>query len=330
MPNLAQQVLANLPVKKHGTKYGFPYILASYAKRAKALAPLAGEIPHGWICPERNITPDFVVGTDGLAHTRPNRRLFVAREDQSLFLKHNGFSSVHAIGHALIYLEKPSLLRIPSSLLVMPPHADPSQDESFDDLDKAYAAYIRSISDQFELVCLCINSYDYHHGLWSALRSVVRFNVEGADYSDDNAGLRIASLFSQFEYMTTCEFGSHVAYASLFGCKVSVAGPTLDFKKNKYQNIGFYKNCPELLDIYHEWHQTSFLERKYNFFCCHPKDAVINIEWAEWQLGLQCKKVPSELCNLMRWNFFGLLAHYLSCIRQQILHQLVYIKNKIN
>jgi len=326
MSDQFKQILANLPPKKSGNMYGFTSVLSSYANRCKILAPLPGEIPHGWIYPERNIIPDFIVGTDGLAHTRRTRRLFVARKDQALFLKENGFTDVHAIGHALIYLEKPSLPRIPGSILVMPPHSVPGQDNPFYQQDLEYAEYIKTLSGQFKLVCLCINSYDYSLGLWPVLRSRVPFVVEGADYSDDNAALRMACLFSQFEYVITGTFGSHVAYASLFGCKVSISGPKDKFNRSMYQNVGFYKHQPAILDILEKWYQTSFLESKYKFLFCEPKDSTTNVEWAEWQLGLNCMKTPRELRKLMRWNASGLVAYFLSVLKSSLLVRLVMAK----
>jgi len=217
--------------------YGDQKAAAIYCAFQDVPHPINGEWQHGWIVPERNIHPEFVIGSDGRSYERRERCTFyVARQDQVDYLRSQGYKKVHAIGLPVLYVQAPQVKRIPGSLLVMPAHSLPETTEEWD--ADEYARSINSIAPRFSLVCLCVHKSCIGKGNWvSAFKDVNIQIVEGADERDQNSYLRLASLFNKFEFVTSNDFGSQIAYASYFKCKVSVAGPHLKWKKTDYEDL---------------------------------------------------------------------------------------------
>ena len=286
--------------------YGAQLIAAKYCGLSVPPWKAEGEWQHGWIVKERNIHPELVVGYDGKSFGRREKeKFFVAREDQASYLKSCGYKHVVAIGLPVIYLADKHLDRMVGSLLVMPVHSLPETTEQWD--DDAYVEYIKSISHHFSKIVVCIHSDCLAKGNWGAFAKAGFDVVSGADPEDTNSLQRVADLFSQFEYVTSNEFGSHVAYASYFCCKVSVFGPRVDFRKEDYANLSLYKNAPELLDIVADRKSKGYMFETYKQFVVNPWQASTHQEWAAWELGEKNKKTPSELIQLFGWNLQGWL-----------------------
>jgi predicted O-methyltransferase YrrM len=285
-----------------GGAYGDQIVAAKYCGLQSAPYPVNGEWQHGWIVSERNIHPEFVIGSDGRSFDRRETCTFyVARQDQVDYLRSQGYKKVHAIGLPIIYVQKPRIERIPGSLLVMPAHSLPETKEEWN--EDEYARYIKSITRRFSIVCLCVHKSCLEKGNWvGAFKDVDIRIIEGADEKDQNSYFRLAYLFSQFEFVTTNTFGSQVAYASYFGCKVSVAGPRLKWRRKDFEDLVLYRNSPELLDIWEEWQDRRVLDKAYSQFCCNPWEARLNVGWSALQLGVQHKRTPEELKNILGWN----------------------------
>ena len=306
----------NLPPRNYdvrGGAYGDQLIAAKHCGLSAPPWGVEGEWQHGWVVKERNIHPEFVVGSDGKSFSRREKgKVFVAREDQVLYLKSCGYKRVVAIGLPIIYLANNQLNRMAGSLLVMPAHSLSETNEQWN--DDEYVEYIKSISSHFSRIVVCIHSSCVIKGNWSAFIKAGFEVVNGAEEKDASSLQRMADLFSQFEYLTTNEFGSHVVYASYFGCKVSVIGPRPKFNKEDYLNLTFYKNAPELLGILDDWNQKNFLREIYSRFVVNPWQATTHQEWAAWELGEQNKKSPAELTRLFGWGFQGWLKKVLRWI----------------
>lgn len=289
-----------------GGNYGDCKTFASYIGLRTCPRLTSGEITHGWIMREHNIDPDLVIGSNGLGYQRKSERFFVARKDQEDYLRGQGFKDVYAIGHPIIYLNNPNEhKRIPNSLLVMPLHSLPETSEDWIDSDIAYAQFIRNYIEEFSYVALCLHASDIEKNNWINLKAAIPMMFEGASLKDRNSYQRMAQLFSSFEYVTTNSFGSHVAYASYFGAKVSVCGPRAKWHRSDYASLDFYKNSPHLLDVVDDWDKNNSIVEWYPQFNCLPKEAQLNVEWAEWELGKQCRRTPAELQDLLGWTKFG-------------------------
>jgi len=294
-----------LPQKigKDGHSYGDVHIASKYCGFKKNHLSINGEWHHGAIIPERNIHPEFVIGSDGKSFSRRIVSTFyVAREDQKKYLESCGYKYVHAIGMPIIYLEKPKIERIRNSLLIMPVHSLSDTIENYS--GDSYANYIDSLSPYFNEIALCVHSSCFKKRNW--IQPFIDRGIaiiEGADERDINSLNRMAHLFCRFEFVTTNGFGSHLAYAAFFGAKVSISGPIEKFDRTIYSKVLFYSNVPELLDILEKWDKEEFIKKTYPFLFIKPQNAKHLNEWAEFQLGLDCKKSPSQLKRLFGWTF---------------------------
>jgi hypothetical protein len=296
----------NLPPRDINTYgyYGDIKIAASYCGLQYRGLRLNGEWTHGWIPPERNLHPESVIGSTGDARLyRRTRTFYLARQDQVDYLRKFGFTKVKAIGHPFVYLRKPILKRRKGTLLVMPSHSI-SQSPLFgkDRNIEKYLDYIDGIKGAFSKVVACVHpcDLDYYRPRFFARGIDI---VSGAIENDQNSYLRIAILGSSFEFMTTNIFGSHVAYLSYLGCRVSVCGPEpiLDgVDQKEIQKLIFYKNAPSCVGIARDL--PTALKRSYPFLCVEPRDAIDNSGWAAQQLG-ECSRLrQADLALQFGWN----------------------------
>ncbi len=298
---------------KHDAQYGALYIAAKYCGLQQEPYTIEGEWQHGWIWPERNVHPEWVIGSAGTSFSvRKKCTFFVAREDQVNYLGSHGYRKVYAIGLPIIYVPRPVVQRIPDSLLVMPIHSLPETSEDWTADAEYYAQYIHGIRDRFRYICICVHPSCLEKGNWvNAFQSYGFDILAGANKSDRNALLRMATIISQFEYLTSNDMGSHIAYGSFFACKVSVAGPIPSHDRKYYENLTLYRNAPELLDILVEMRSSNAIRNAYPQFYCEPWKAKQHEEWAAWQLGLQHKLSPDELQHLLGWNWKGKIRYTL-------------------
>lgn len=310
-------------ISRYGSNdYGASSVIAEYIESAgsKVSKPFYGQFQHGWIGEYRNSHPELVIGGNGLSRLKKKQsRFFVAREDQVLYLKSEGYRFVYAVGHPLIYLnDNLSFVRKDNSLLVMPMHSMPDTSEQWLQEGFKYLEYLKAFRDQFDEVAICVHPSCIKKGFWVTEFVNAGFTlIAGADGRDENSLARMRAIFSQFEYVTTNGFGSPVAYASYFGAKVSVCGPQPAWSSAARTDL-FFKHAPDLLVEFERWRTTRFLYEYYPQFDCDPLSAVCNRNWADWQLGLQSKKTPHQLKKLVTKSFTNVVQNRLLRMRNLV------------
>lgn len=283
-------------------QYGAVTTAAVYCGFKAPPAPLNGEWQHGHIIPERNLHPEYVLGSDGLARGRKNWRFYVARSDQKEYLESEGFSDVTAIGLPIIYVKKPEIERVTNSLLVMPGHTLPEDKITID--ESQYVEYIASLKPNFSRVICCVHKNCLDTGLWvNSMKRIGVPSIRGASLNDANSLKRMALLFSYFDVVTSYSFGSHFAYAAYFGARVSWSGPNPIKARDVSQHV-LFKNAPELIDLYNKLKEDRILEDEYSLLSYPPSAAQALSQWASYQLGEEHKKTPSELKTLFGWRYF--------------------------
>jgi len=279
-----------------------------------------GEWQHGWIPIERNIHPEYAVGGDG--DSFKNRKIetyFVARNDQVIYLKSQGYTNVQAIGLPIIYTKHKKQKKFPNSILYMPSHSLP---EGSPDLKKYLSdlkTYLKELKKNFSIVVVCLHINEINQKYFNEILNELEISfIAGADPLDANSLDRMATIFSQFEFMTTDMLGSHVVYASYYGCKVSVFGPSRIITEQELNKIKYFKNSPECKKIFINWSRSNFLLSKYPFFDCKPWFAQKQIDWATFELGEQHKLSPEEMKNIMGLNLNSIIYSFFKKILRKV------------
>lgn len=295
------------------------------------LAPLDrrrwGIWQHGWAHPLENVDAEWIIGTDGCSQNKFNaqNKFWVFRKDQEVFLKRHGIKHVKAIGAPIIYT-KIDAVRQQGSLLLMPPHG--TRDTRYTAITRQYFDWARETSRDFEEVVACIGCDDYERGQWiEEFKQIGVSCISGADMSDLNSLRRMAYIFKSFDYMTTPEKGSHVAYAAYFGCKVSVTGPRLlseEVLREALMAGQFYKNYSSGIDIAVRLSSTGSYEQMFGRMICRPNEAVEMTDWGRVQLGEHDRLAPHDLEEEFGWNAESYLVNYLNLAKRKLISKFLF------
>jgi len=252
--------------------------------------------------------------------------VFVARQAEALLLANAGYRRVKAISSPFLYLPDVGVERRPGSLLVVPVHS--LVGVGFAELAAmdAYADYIASIRKSFSTVVASVHSGCLSNGYWTRQfdeRGIAW--VMGANAADYNALLRMKMLFSQFEYVTTNGFGSHVAYALISGAKLSFGGPVPGHTKEQYLQAG---GVARDLSCANYYLSPLYFQQQADFFAPfrrHPSEGVADIALGESLLGHDVKQTPQQLMDTFRWTTKGKIAD----IPIRVGLNLVQIRNRL-
>ena len=197
-----------------------------------------------------------------------------------------------------MYLPPSKVKARPGSLLVMPPHGRKSYYDGDPEAER-YADYIASLQPLFSEIAVSITEGDYVEGSWwPAFKKRGISVLAGSDpfQRDPMSGVR--DLLSRFEFVTSNSFGSHIAYAAFFGAKVSVAGSYAEFPRHELARACGPRMFPELVDVEAELISEASLRQHCPFLFLEPDHAECHRDWAGFELGVQHKRQPQELCAL--------------------------------
>ena len=239
-------------------------------------------------------------------YNEPGRFNFVTRKSQENFLKERGYQNTKAIGMPIVYIPKESKVkRIPNSLLIMPGHSLESQKlETFED---EYVKLINSFKNDFAKVVVCIHPACIKNNQWISTLKAESFEiVNGFELSNTNTFYGIRDLMSQFEFMTTNACGSHIMYASYFGCKVSIMGKEPTYSVSVYNEEPNWANDPDkgpILESYEKVRLSNYKIHYPSLFVKHPRFAKENIELANYELGVDCKISTHQFNKVVKNHF---------------------------
>lgn len=308
LPNFEEEsAIIGAPVpprieNNHLLQYGALRIAADYCGIQMPVPKLRGEWQHGWHPPEHNIHPELVVGTTGKSREkRRRRRQLVAREDQRIYLKEQGYGDVRTVGMPILYVPHPRIERIPGSLLVMPSHSLATTEHAWD--FATYADQIASIKPLFSQVIACVHPNCFRKNYWVSQfieRDIPV--VSGASLFDVNALHRMALYFSRFEYVTSNQLGSQHLYAPIFNAKPSVYGNYPHVTINDYIGNPVFTNCPELIDRCIAVHSETSVRKTYPALFRRPDESMDFSEVAKFQLGFKHRLCPEELRKALGWS----------------------------
>jgi FkbM family methyltransferase len=278
--------------------YGVTHVAAAYCGFKWPPGAHRGVWQHGWGPKHCQLHPSMVHG-DLRDSTR--QHYWVARADEEVYLRSQGYKNVRAIGLPIVYLHPQQIERRSKSLLVMPAHSlDYSTlNSNFEE----YADGIASIRSGFSEVVVCVHPSCWRNGYWvDAFRRHGFRVIQGAFIEDRNALLRMSWLFSTFEYVTTNGFGSHIAYAAYFGAKVSIFGSYVECTAQDLINVPFYREQPYLVDPVIWAYSERAMRQHYRELFCHPLEATRRVEWGRVEVGSDNKVKPEEMRSLFGWT----------------------------
>ena len=293
--------------------YGAGKVCAAYAGLPKVPSEIRGCWTHGW-APEFfcKIDPEFAFGdklSKGGLHWVGTRCL-------ESFLRDSGFHA-KAIGLPIVYLPPATYERKPGSLLVMPAHSLGWTKHAwkFDD----YARQIADLKSDFTDVRVCLHASCIKNGYW-----VKEFQqagipiIEGADALDANSLERMRALLSQFEYVTTNGFGSHIAYAAAFGAKLSVFGDFSSYEIEDFSDDYFYCSKPGMLRKVIGLCSEDNIRSELPEMFCHPTEAKQRTAWGLTQIGFENRISPREMRRCFGWEWHQ--RAYESAMKKASLH----------
>jgi hypothetical protein len=248
------------------------------------------------------VDPDLVIGEDGRSTEQQDHAFLVGRRDQELFLKSCGFESVKAIGLPFAYAmenQRGKVHREAGSLLVMPVGHSTDEEQSRNwGADSEYIDYLSSLVPSFDKLQVVLNGSDIRLGRaapWERAGLVV---LTGADYADGLSLSRLADLLGRFEFMSTNGVGSHVAYASASGCRVSIDGPAS--QPPNLPDFSIYQVRPELVPLTQEVGRRNQRELDRKGFFCHPLASEVHEDWGLAEIGFSNLLAPRETAIVVR------------------------------
>lgn len=301
---LIESILNKIPAPEYQNANQQFFTEANYYGAARLIAEQLGltDIPfslagwrHGWVhFPIKYVRQLTVWGSED-AH------FLLGQQTHVDFLATHNIKAT-AVGLPFIYANAVEhSLRIPNTLLVMPPHTLPYIPSTGN--EENYIKQIDKIRHQFDAVVFCIHHSCFENGIWPELLKKYEFPmIIGASANQVNALTRLQKIFSCFEYVTTNTVGSHLPYAAYCGAKVSIYGEFSDFSHYNIEKDPYAKANPELMEFNIKHTEEAFIRKLVPFlFCEHPKLANQHIEWAQTELGQKYKKEPGEIATLLGW-----------------------------
>lgn len=285
--------------------YGARTVLSEYCglNQPAVLSKVMIIWQHGWKTEKSNLDLDSIVGESGQTSDLADFFYFVARKEQEMLLRSFGLLNVETIGLPFAYAMKISdtpKVRQPNTLLIMPGnHAPPTFGGPNHQHEKEYISFISMHCSKFDEILVLFNCDDLQRGRqreWE--RAGFNYQVGGCE-SDPDSLRRLVRFFGTYSHMTTNGFGSHIAYASAMGCRVSVCGPGAPSPGNIKADT-FLSNRPDLLSLEEkrqQEYQDLFMSLGMN---CAPARANTHLDWGREQIGFDNVLSPENARSLIR------------------------------
>jgi len=296
LPKVTEFALRPWPETFGADYYGALIVAAEYCGLDSVPRALPGTWQHGYVPPWEQVKPETIV------FLAPREMpCFVGRRDEVNYLKGADYSRVQAIGLPILYTDHSGCERVKDSLLVMPPHSLPTWKAA--PSAESYVSEIASIRQRFDQVVACVSANCIDNNYWVAQFADYGIPViRGAGISDANALRRLRMLFETFEYVTTSQFGSHVAYALYYGAKVSLWGePPTPVLENLLSD-GTWASHPDALDRLLSSETAQEAEKQLARFRVNPWEGFEDRAAGGWMLGEENKLPPAELLKAFGWT----------------------------
>jgi hypothetical protein len=128
----------------------------------------------------------------------------------------------------------------------------------------------------------------------------LRMIFPSADQSDPRTLHRLRRILSSFECVTT--YGSHIAYATYCGARVSIFGPFAEFPRHRMARTHAIKMFPKLVEVGYYLCTEKALRQHYPFLFVEPHKALENREWGRQEVCETNRLAPYELAAAFGWS----------------------------
>jgi hypothetical protein len=254
---------------------------------------------HGLVSPWESLSFNHVV------FNLKNKRLnyFVSSKSQCEILKKNGFVNVKAIGLPIVYVNKPQVKRIPNSLLIMPSHSLVGQMINNKQAMQTFVKTVEKYKSYFSKIGVCLHKNDFENNYWVDEFKKIGLEIYlGAQNNDKNTYYRQSFYYSMYETVFTNDFGSHVAYALFFGCKVSISDLSISLD---LLYDGTWNRNPDSINHFYSEDFLNLKELYLKKFYVNPFDAVSDVELGKELVGYYYKVSPFKMRVLFGWSLLG-------------------------
>lgn len=283
--------------KGYGTDYyGALHVAADYCGLTAVPELHPGVWQHGAVPPWQQVQPEMCI------YCAPrNLPVWVARQDEVVYLREAGYTRVRAIGLPILYTQPQEMTREPGSLLVMPMHAIPNDPNSTD--SDVYIEQLLQFKSRFSTVVACVSGRCMDGGLWTQhFESAGIEVVRGSTVNDATSLSRMRRLFETFEYVTTNAYGSHIPYALYFGAKVSIWGWCEPITSEYLLRDALWAMFPAAADRFLADETLRKRELILGCFRVPPHLGIGNVELGSHLIGADNKLTPDELRAAFRWT----------------------------
>ncbi|MCX6950809.1 MAG: class I SAM-dependent methyltransferase, partial [Verrucomicrobia bacterium] len=281
--------------------YGASDLIAAQLQMERPLfTGFAASWAHGWTqqlpkfeSPRLLVQDDYRHGTN-----------LVDTEVPVKFLREHGYKSV-AVGAPFLYADEATPPpRLPSSLLVFPPHSTAFSSLEATGAVLPYVEQVVKLKSRFKTVVASIGGPDVLKGNWiRAFEAAGIPWVCGAWVHDRNGLVRMQRIMRSFECTTTNVLGSHVAYAAYCGCKVVFHGNNLELKFEDVVSHPYYRANPELVEhLRDRMFNDAKLRERFPFLFLGFDEAPDLTAWGREQLGAAHRRPAREIATLLGWN----------------------------
>lgn len=294
--------------------YGISRIIANelgYKRTPRSFAQWL----HGWIFTDPITDPRELTFWG-----QYNERILVTTEFQVEQLRTFGYKQVYAVGLPFIYApstENISVERQPNSLLVMPSHSSAYTDHTNN--QEEYVQNILDFHSNFEHIVFCLHGSCIEKGYWISV--LEHYNIPwvmGSSTNDRNALIRISQILQRFEVMTSNVLGSHIAYAAVSGCRVSITGQYASPHAEEYRNDPWYQKYPQLLEKHIALFQEAEIKKRFPQFFKLPHEAITHPEWGGQMVGKCYQRSAVDISKLLGWSMQHQIQGYTAKITHKI------------
>ncbi len=323
-PGVDRRIELDIPPVDESTKtnldYGVDKHLSLYCGKQSIPKYTRGEWLHFW-APAYRQQYSFALTFYWNPSPESNPYILVARRDEEQYLQEKGFEKAKAIGLPITYYYEKyanQVDRIPNSIIVFPAHSLSWNTRDWREDD--YVNEILTLRKDFDHVCVCVHGDCLEKGYWadSFKKNGVHI-VKGASLRDSNSLDRIAYLLSKFECMTTNAFGSVLAYAGLFGTRVSLYGAFPIHKKEDYKNDPVFGKSDQLFYEAQDAISEDTVRKHYPFLFVHPTCAVPLVEWGQHETGYDNVLAPEQLSVVFGWEWSSQVGFWMKNMIKQTL-----------